>query len=383
MVMTQVFQPVVQVLPTACPRVWGVKRASLMGVLWVGAAATAAASTCCRILAFDDGGSVHQRSNHHFCESRTESRSAHLLETAVARMKFNPDMPLYTSDAQGWRMDQFDAAMSRVSADGKPVVLFVHGRGKEPGKGLLGGTFTEGKAVHKIERGYGVNVLMFNWDSAFNGFSFLDREVPLGNTSAGGAALGRVLAALAQHQAQHVSTRKPVLIAHSMGSVVIQKAVTDGHWPQAKGLFSAVLFSQPDADDIGHAQWLDEVATREKVFVTLNRDDRVLQRSTDARPTGAHALGLDTTQPLARHATYVDISRMGPTGQKDEDHEVFSKGAMNQQIFLCQFFTQVLTGQTVVLDPATNVESVERAVVHRLRDKRQLGAPCLKVPELP
>jgi esterase/lipase superfamily enzyme len=298
-------------------------------------------------------------------------------------MKFNPETPLYTSDTQGWRMDQFDAVMSKVLVDGKPVVLFVHGRGKEPGKGLLGATFTEGKAVHKIERGYDVNVLMFNWDSAFKGLSFLDREVPLSHTSAGGAAFGRVLVALQQYQAQHPNTRKPALLVHSMGSVVVQKAVTEGHWPQTKGLFSAVLLSQPDADDVGHAQWLDEVATREETFLTLNRDDHVLRRSTDARPAGAHALGLDTTQPLARHATYVDISNMGATGQKDEDHEVFGKGAMNQQIFLCQFFTQALTGHAVVLDPATNVESVERGVVHRLRDKRQPGAPCLKLPELP
>ena len=144
-----------------------------------------------------------------------------------------------------------------------------------------------------------------------------------------------------------------------------------------------MLLSQPDVDDIVHAQWLDQLSAREKTFVTLNRDDNVLRRSTDARPAGAHALGLDTTQPLSQHATYVDISRLGPTGQKDEDHEVFGKGAMNQQIFLCQFFTQALTGQTVVLDPASNVELVERGVVYRLRDKRQADALCLKVPDLP
>lgn len=301
----------------------------------------------------------------------------------MAKVKFNPEMPLYTSDTKGWRLAQFDAVMTKLLANGKPIVLFVHGRGKEPGKGLLGATFTEGKAVHKIERGYDVNVLMFNWDSAFKGFSFLDREVPLSHTSPGGAVLGRVLVALQQYQALHPNTRKPALLVHSMGSVVVQKAVTEGHWPQAKGLFSAVLLTQPDADDVGHAQWLDDVGTREQTFVTLNRDDHVLRRSTDARPAGAHALGLDTTQPLAQRATYIDISRMGPTGQKDEDHEVFGKGAMNQQIFLCQFFTQALTGQSVVLNPDTNVEAVERGVVHRLRDKRQPGAPCLKVPELP
>ena len=144
-----------------------------------------------------------------------------------------------------------------------------------------------------------------------------------------------------------------------------------------------MLFSQPDADDVGHAAWLDPVAQREKAFVTQNRDDKVLRRSTDARPAGAQALGLGTAQPLAPHARYVDLSSMGELGQKDEDHEVFGKGAMNGQLHVCQFFMQALTGQTVVLDPAVNVESIEREVVFRLRSRSDPGAPCLKLPELP
>ena len=70
-------------------------------------------------------------------------------------------------------------------------------------------------------------------------------------------------------------------------------------------------------------------------------------------------------------------------GKKDEDHEVFGKGAMNQQIYLCQSFTHVLTGKPIVFDLTKNVESIERGVVFRLRDKRDPSAPCLKVPKLP
>lgn len=298
-------------------------------------------------------------------------------------LKFNPETPLYTADLKAWRIDQLAAVLANFAALGKRVVLFVHGRGKEPGKGLLGSTFTEGKAVHKIERGYDVGVVMFNWDSAFKGFNFLDRDVPLSHTAAGGEALGKVLEALRQFQIERPDAPKPALLVHSMGSIVVQKAVRAGHWPQVDGLFSAVLFSQPDADDVGHADWLNVVAARERTFVTLNRDDHVLKRSDDARPHGAHALGLDTTQPLALRATYVDISRMGSLGKKDEDHEVFGKGAMNGQLYLCQFFTQVLTGEPVVLDPGQNVEGVDRAVVYRLRDRREPKAPCLSVPTLP
>jgi len=237
--------------------------------------------------------------------------------------------------------------------------------------------------VHKIERGYDASVLMFNWDSAFHGLNFLDREVPLSHTVAGGTALGQLLTLLHEFQLAHPNEKKPVLLVHSMGSIVVQHAIEDGHWPIANKLFSAVLFSQPDANDKGHAAWLDQVARRELTYVTQNQDDNVLKRSTDARPVGMHALGLGTDEPLAPNARYIDISRMGPLGKKDEDHEVFGKGAMNGQVYLCQFFTQVLTGSAVVLDPTVNVESVTNEVVYRLRDRCEPGAPCLTVPELP
>ncbi|OWQ45756.1 hypothetical protein CDL60_17995 [Roseateles noduli] len=301
----------------------------------------------------------------------------------MSKLKFNAETPLYTSDGKAWHMQDFPVVMAHLVSLNRPIVVFVHGRGKEPGKSLFGATFTQGLAVHKIERGYDVSVLMFNWDSAFNGFNFLDREVPLSHTPAGGESLGRLLHQLKQFQVDKPGVRKPSLLVHSMGSIVVQCAVQNGQWPDSENLFSTVLFSQPDADDKGHSAWLDELAKREKTYLTLNADDHVLRRSTDARPDGTHALGLGTQEPLAPHAKYVDISLMGSIGKKDEDHEVFGKGAMNGQIHLCRFFTEVLLGETVVLDPTINVESVTRDVIYRLKRKAEPGAPCLKVPELP
>ena len=301
----------------------------------------------------------------------------------MSKLKFNAETPLYTSDAKAWRIDQLPDVLKTLQATGKPIVFFVHGRGKEPGKSLLGGTYTIGMAVHKIERGYDVRVLMFNWDSAFRGLNIFDRDVPLSHTEAGGAALGETLTMLKKFESENPEAANPALLVHSMGSIVVQRAVADGHWPAASGLFSSVLFSEPDADDVGHASWLESLAQREKTFVTQNRDDHVLIRSTDARPDGAQALGLGTSQPLAPHAIYVDLTNMGAIGKKDDDHEVFGKGAMNGQLYVCQFFTQALTGENVVLDPASNVEGIERNVVYRLKSRIETNAPCLRIPELP
>lgn len=301
----------------------------------------------------------------------------------MARLEFNSSTPLYTSDAKAWAIDQLPSVLLQLSGTGKPIVIFVHGRGKEPGKSLLGGTFTKGMAVHKIERGYDAKVLMFNWDSAFHGLNLFDREVPLSHTAEGGLALGKTLSALQQFEAANPGFPRPVLLVHSMGSIVVQRALQDGYWHAAAPLFSTVLFSEPDADDVGHASWLELLAERERTFVTQNRDDKVLIRSTDARPPGANALGLGTAQALAPHATYVDLTNMGPLGAKDDDHEVFGKGAMNGQLYVCQFFTQALTKSSVALEHGVNVDSIERGVIYRLKSRHEPSAPCLKIPELP
>lgn len=301
----------------------------------------------------------------------------------MSKLHFNADTPLYTSDGKAWRIDQAEAALHNLEASNKPVILFVHGRGKEPSKSLKGGTFTKGLAVHKLELGYDARVLMFNWDSAFEGFNLFDRDLPLSHTEAGAKALGLVLEALIKHSAAQPKAKKMALLVHSMGSIVVEKAVEKGYWPGVKGLFSAVLFSQPDADDVGHSVWLNRLAQREKVYVTLNADDHVLLRSTDARAPGRQALGLGTEEPLAPLASYIDLSRMGAMGKKDEDHEVFGKGAMNGQLHVCHFFEQVLKGQPVLLDPASNLDGVEREVIYRLKNRHEPSNPCLKVPKLP
>jgi hypothetical protein len=75
---------------------------------------------------------------------------------------------------------------------------------------------------------------------------------------------------------------------------------------------------------------------------------------------------------------------MGPIGsEQDDDHEVFGKGAMNGQVYVCEFFEQALRGTGVVPDPGVNVDSIERGGIYRLKAKFDLKAPRLRQPALP
>lgn len=304
----------------------------------------------------------------------------------MSKLKFDADTPIYTTGPdhghKAWRMQDARAALAEVYARGKPVVVFVHGRGKEPNKSFRGATFAKGLAVWKLELGYDCSVVMFNWDSAFPGILFLDRSRALGNTVDGGRRLTEFLGELARFQVNRPELAKPALLAHSMGTIVLQHAIDSGAWPAGGPLFTHVVLSEPDADDIGHGAWLKKLGSRETAFSTLNADDKVLKRSTDARPQNAHALGLGTTEPLAPNVRYIDLTSMGTLGAVDDDHEVFGKGAMNGQVNVCAVFEQALLGKSVTLNDS-NVASITREVVYALKQRSDANAPCLRIPALP
>lgn len=300
------------------------------------------------------------------------------------KLRFDPQTPLYDSEKRAWRMDQCAELLDLLLSRAKPLVVFVHGRGKEPNKSLNGATWVKGLAVPKIELGYDVSVLMFNWDSAFPGLKFRDRTRALGKTEAAGAQLSELVGNIATYFNAHPDKQRPALLVHSMGSVVVQKAVENGLWPGAARVFSQVVLSEPDSDDVGHSGWLSRLADNEQVYVTWNADDKVLRRATDSRPAGSRPLGLGTTQPLAPNCSYIDLTGMGAIGsEEDDDHEVFGKSAMNGQVYVCKFFEDALRGRKISLDLGVNVQSVDRDVVYHLASKFDPSAPCLKVPKLP
>ncbi|MEA2344932.1 MAG: hypothetical protein QOF63_3101 [Thermoanaerobaculia bacterium] len=258
---------------------------------------------------------------------------------ASSKSAFVPASLVYTADAQGFAADGVRPLFDRLLHGTQPVVLFVHGRGNEPKKSLFGGTLVEGKAVSKLEE-YGVKVVLFSWDSKAE--SLFGRKVPLSHMPDASMRLSQVIDALtssigAMEQA-HVQHPPITLLAHSMGTIVVQTYAQDDHtWktPGGRPLFTNVILSSPDADDVGHAGWVDKIASVEPVFITVNPSDPTLKDSKDARVSPAHALGLDPGNMLAAKATYVHID--------EQKHEIFTKTASHPEI--STFFADLFQGQ--------------------------------------
>jgi hypothetical protein len=188
----------------------------------------------------------------------------------------------------------------------------------------LGGV--EGNAVPKLEA-YGVVVVMISWDSQRSGFLFFgltDRQRALGNTADGAERFGVVLdnlrEALQAREQLHLTHPPITLLAHSMGTIVLQKHIekNNGLGGQTAGpTFTNVVISSADADNIGHAAWVDKIAGIENVFITTNPIDPTLAESNEGRPANAVALGRDPGSELSQDATYALISIKA--------HEIFTK----------------------------------------------------------
>jgi hypothetical protein len=124
---------------------------------------------------------------------------------------------------------------------------------------------------------------------------------------------------------------------------VLQRFVEANGWqPAVVPLFTNVILSSADADNLGHALWVNKIAAAERVFLTVNGKDDTLAKSTEGRPASAVALGLNPGAVLADAATYATISI--------DAHEVFTKRPDHPE--LSGFFGAAFDGRDIPLGQA-------------------------------
>jgi hypothetical protein len=147
--------------------------------------------------------------------------------------------------------------------------------------------------------------------------------------------------------------KKMALLAHSMGSIVMQTYLQNYGWEPKSKVFSSVLFTSPDADNKDHVKWLDKMTSYEKVFVTINQHDDILEKSKDDRAKNVFALGLVPIPVFSTQATYLDITKVGSEpGKETGMHEVFNKANMKSQKYICEVLDAILTSKTPKLKEA-------------------------------
>jgi hypothetical protein len=273
-----------------------------------------------------------------------------VVSTSAWALQYDKSHPIYDETAKAYAINELQALLKQANnTSNLPVIFYLHGRGDEPDKSFNPSKIGGG-AVPRLFSEYGVKVILISWNSRAKG---KDRSEPLSHVSEGANTFNAVLSRIVEYEKENPSAPRPSLLVHSMGSIVLAETVKRFGWPgeAGKSIFSNILLSEPDADSQGHAEWLSKVTAVERVYVTQNRRDTVLKKSTDSRnPTSNFALGLDPVSPFAEGARYIDLTDAlkikKVLGVKIGAHQVFTKSWMGFNITTCQFITKVLRGES-------------------------------------
>jgi esterase/lipase superfamily enzyme len=220
------------------------------------------------------------------------------------------------------------------------LILFVHGRGKHPGKAFRQRLLTD------LQKDYSAKVIMFHWPS-WNG--------PLGfpEQAARDSAedFVTVLKAIKTFKAKHADLIQGVrftLLTQSMGSLVLEESALRLQNDSLGTLFDTLVISASASCTRDHAAWVSPMDLSGHIYILMNRDDPVLGSAglrERGRRLGKGLKSRGKTVKLADRAVYIDATKVTLL------HRYYLHRNLRQSPALKHFFDQVLNGLPATLDP--------------------------------
>jgi esterase/lipase superfamily enzyme len=162
---------------------------------------------------------------------------------------------------------------------------------------------------------------------------------------------------------EHCGT-KLSLVCHSMGNYLLKYALQPGLSGARSLLFDNVCLIAADANNAGHADWVQALDVRNRVYVFINEDDFALKWS--RRKPGEEQLprlGHYVKNLIAANAFYVDVTHAEGVG---EAHGYFVGDVLAGNSRLRQLFTAALNGGSPESMPDSLLEFAADLNLYRL-----------------
>lgn len=249
---------------------------------------------------------------------------------------------------------------------GRNLVLFVHGFNNNLQDAL--------DRAAAFQRNYGVEVLVFSWPANGGGARGVvsyksDKRDARASVGALDRVLGKLNAALHSIHTDHEARVTRIanerygddaaawdafytaeaqkwcpftinLVLHSMGNYLFKCLVQPSVYHGTDLIFDNVVLVAADTNSENHAAWVSKIATRKRVFITINEDDIALKASRakmgelQKARLGHYLFGLD-----AGNAVYVNFTNATHVGSshgyfegdplKNPKVKAFFKAALN------------------------------------------------------
>lgn len=318
--------------------------------------------------ALEDGAAQSQAAASGDAAKLAKARA--LLERSVAL--FKPEVHAGTRAAIPRSELVIERMFERLAA-GRDFVFFVHGYNTDV-RGALA-------RAHHISAGYDVEVVVMSWPSRGGGglekvagtASYLrDKEVAQLSAPALSRCLARIGGVIAQYRRgasgmvaavaevlapepsearraieveleRRACPVKLTMLAHSMGNYLLKKMLQSSTLGREWQVFDNCLLVAADTNDAGHAQWVEQIRARNRVFIVTNEDDFALAASKlkwgeEQRARLGHVARRRAAE-MAPNAIYVDFTDAEGIGRT---HTPFDLGIGNEAVRA--FFASALTG---------------------------------------
>lgn len=234
----------------------------------------------------------------------------------------------------------FLTAQNRMAQNNTNALFFVHGFNTDFRDGL--------ESAHRLEQLYNVEVILFSWPAngggTLDGLSSYDEDKRDAALSIG--ALDRCFEKLViyfMRYAEQACKRKFSLAMHSMGNYLFKRLLSSSIYQGETQLFDNIVMLAADVNNEDHAEWVDRVQFRNRLFITINEDDAALLASKALPGDNQKArLGHWPRNLTALNATYLDFT---DAAHIMAHHNYFSDESALQNSRIKEIFQRAFNGR--------------------------------------
>jgi esterase/lipase superfamily enzyme len=251
---------------------------------------------------------------------------------------------------------------------GKNLLLFVHGYNNDMTDIL--------DRAERLEQTYNVEVIVFSWPANGGGLHGVlsyrsDKADAIASVGAFNRVLEKLDALISEFHAQYVmelearaekkftdnaaawdryfakevEKRCPFtmnLMLHSMGNYLYKHLLKTSVFSGERLLFDNIVMVAADTNNENHAEWVDRIQYRNRLYITINENDRALKASRMKMGEQQKArLGHYRRRLDSKVATYMDFTNQPHVG---DSHAYFEETALKNQKVL-EFFEAALNGK--------------------------------------
>lgn len=274
---------------------------------------------------------------------------------------------LFTKGGTEYSIEEFPSvldSMVKLIADSSQynnLIIFVHGHGVHPQKAVY-------KRLPLLEKDYAAKVIVFHLLSWDENFVYPEKQAILA-----GRDLEKIFKYLKEFKEKNPQVYKdinPVLLTHSMGGYVLKACIEATDRDAYEGIFSSILINSPDVDTEDHYVWVDAISESDKIYITFNKFDPVLQSSAKAFNSKIR-LGqklesiFNGKYRLSQNAIYIDLSDIGMM------HKGYMADSQYDNKYLQDFCCKVLNGKKVKFKKKFGFVKTDDKQVFRIKNDRK------------